>query len=184
MKTLRYFRDLEEADGRGDKYEALHLHLQPGQFRLRFGDFEIPPEDLAAPLLMSRDADAEMHVFCLTALTTDHIDRQAALGASVMNEQLAAWGTHVLVIKPKPFLARMAEAVRAAGFDHQFAPVQYYDPASYHGVMTPFHKRSAYEWQMEARIVATPSGKEFINVELGSLEDVTELLEFAALEAS
>lgn len=178
MKTLGYFRDLEEKDGRGDKYEALFAHLQPGQFRLRLGDLEIPAEDLAGPMTMSRDADADIHVFCMTALTVDHINSHE--GRSVINEQLLEWGPHVLMIKPRPFLERMAEAVRTAGFKHEFAPVQYYDPASFHGNASPFHKRSSYEWQMEARIIATPSGEKFRNIELGSLEDITELLDLAA----
>ena len=182
MKTLGYFRDLEEKDGRGDSYEALTTHLQPGQFRLGFRTstsdeiFEVT-ELIAKPLRIW--ANTDVHVFCMTALTVQYLEEQARVGAPIIGERLKALSNYVLEISPKPFMDRMTQAAAAAGFKTDWGVVKYYNPALYHGEIDYFDKRSSYDWQMEARIVADPSGNDHMNIELGSLEDISILKTFA-----
>lgn len=188
MKTLRYFRDLEEKDGRGDSYETLAAHLQPGRFKLSFGTsdgksmFEVAAEDIAAPFLMHSEGDADLHVFCMTAITTQYLESQTNAGAPIISEQLKSWGKYMLSIKPKPFLDRLTQAATAEGFKIDWGRIEYYDPASYHGETNFFHKRNIYEWQMEARIIADASGKNEHDFFLGSLEDISTLYQFADIE--
>lgn len=177
MKTLGYFRTLEEVDGRGDGHEALSHHLQPGQIRLKIGDYEVPAEDLAAPVLMHLSVHDAVHVFCMAGLTVDYFQQRAQERSSPITDQLAGLGQYVLVIKPRPFLERFMQAAEKDGFRYQFAPVNYFDPTTYHGPTTLFHKRTQYAWQQEVRIIADPSGNPYRNVDIGSIEDIAGLYE-------
>lgn len=184
MKTLGYFRNLEEGDGRGDSHEALRYHMQPGKGRLVLGDYEVKAEDLAAPIRMHQTAHDAVHTFCMTGLTDDVLIHHEQNQTFPITEQLSALGQYVLVIRPRPFLERFRQAADREGFSYEFAPVIYYDAATFHGETSLFHKRNIYEWQQEVRIISNPSDQPFRNVELGSLADISGLYETAALRAS
>ncbi len=176
MRTVGYFRQQEEIDGRGDSYEGLALNLQPDR-----GDFTIDDRtgagEIVGPIRAYNVAYDDLHVFCVTAISNDYIWQQSNSGAPLISERLAAFGSHVLFIKHDVFVARMREAAQAGDYKMDAGPVVYYDSMSYHGPVGPIHKRSAYRWQMEWRFVVEPSGKGIKNIELGSLADIAILYE-------
>lgn len=181
MKTVRYFRELDASRGWGDPLEGLTAHLQPRSVRITLGlgekTVEIPSEDLAGPVLIHNYEYDLHHVFCLAAALPEHAEAHVERGEPLFSRKFLEdpEKDHVLLIKVMPFLERLKEGAAAAGTTVRFAPVFYYDEDAFHGSTSPFHKKASLRWQQEFRILLDPSERDFFELQIPSLEDVSYL---------
>lgn len=184
MPTLDYFRGIEDNCFRGDPYETVAAFYQPDQIELRVGDIIIPSHEMAAPVRVTLDARGELHVFSLFALSDQSV-RRALEGGPPVDERCLEFGdSAVLFTDAAEFLDRVMRAAEVAGVSVARSLVHYVDPSTHHGELSPFNKIEAYSWQSEYRIVVAPSGRDVAYLELGSLEDISLLVEAAEVNKS
>lgn len=188
MNSLEYFRTLED-DGelRADRQEGLAAVHQPSSIgELRFGEFNIPPEDLAGPLTVRYDADDDARILCMYS-----VNHRGFLGDA--DEELVEFirlarstfrfGDHLVVVtRTQEFFDRMKKgAARSGGIRSMYAQlVEYFDDATFDGhIERPgFYKLKAYAEQREFRIRVDfwqkPVEGPFV-LDVGDLSDITVL---------
>ena len=75
MRTMRYFAEEEQENAaRGDRFEGASTIYQPTSLRMTFshplfGTHEVDPNDLAGPVIVSYNSEAEQNIFCMFSLT-------------------------------------------------------------------------------------------------------------------
>src|SRR5262245_4101784 len=74
MNDLGFFKRLEDASGRADRFEAPSSWYQPEQVEMRFGDLCIPSADLAGPVSIQFNSHDNTNLFCLYAGTSGPFD--------------------------------------------------------------------------------------------------------------
>ena len=79
----------------------------------------------------------------------------------------------VVILHTASFLDRMCSAAASQGFYYEPGRVQYYDPTNYSGVTGPFRKPATLSYQNEFRFIVRPGSSSPINLEIGSLADIT-----------
>jgi hypothetical protein len=174
LNTLRYFQELEADTERGDTFEALDTIIQPQHLGEAFlthislrKRVPILPQDLTGPIQIRLNRTMEYNVYCMFAIKGPvDGDLIPARGAG-----LGEW--FLLVLNPTEFVSRVSMAAKTAGFNCQYAPVEYYDPKHFSGYVGPFRKRLEYSYQKEFRFVFQPGRGQPLTLQAGSLADIT-----------
>jgi hypothetical protein len=174
MKPQRFFREMESDAARGDRFETTDRVFQPSELRsLRvkrkdsLSDTVITPDRMLGPVLISLDK-APCNIYCMFAITepaTPLVDER--------NFQFRGADSFVVILHTASFLDRMCSAAAARGFHYESGRVQYYDPINYSGETGPFRKPATLSYQNEFRFIVRPGSSSPINLEIGSLADIT-----------
>ncbi len=173
LNSLRYFKDIEGADGRGDQNEGAIVNpLQDGILKLtakneetgEVSEITITKEDLAAPIVMRPYWYDHINLLCMYAchsgefqeISDDNIND--FMKHIQIPEECVSLGEHAIIITNcQEFLRRISTAAESKGYRLCRGLVTYYDP----DVGTPtirteletiFHKQKDYEHQREFRI--------------------------------
>jgi hypothetical protein len=192
MNTLAHFRGYEDTPGeqRGDSYEGASGVFQPsGLGPIKVGEIEIPPAELAGPLLVHRREVEMWNVFCMYSLNTgglgEGVSRETLADVNAklqLHEKCHGLGEHVVAVTNfLQFRDRVSAAITKSGMGGAMALVRYYDDETFHGPfepnLIPFQKRKQYAHQREYRVVvhrqqrvSTP-----LILEIGDISDITLL---------
>jgi hypothetical protein len=172
MKPQRYFREMESDAARGDRFETTDRVFQPSELRsLRvkrkdsLSETVITPDRLVGPVLISLDK-APCNIYCMFAITEP--------ATPLVDERNFQFGdSFVVILHTASFLDRMCSAAAARGFHYESGRVQYYDPIKCSGETGPFRKPATLSYQNEFRFIVRPGSSSPINLEIGSLADIT-----------
>jgi hypothetical protein len=130
------------------------------------GKFTADPKDLAGPVVIRLNRESDVNVFCMFALTLPQ--------RSIDHPDNRKFGDgFVLVLNSEEFLKRIGVAVRLANLRGEARMVEYFDEEKYSGPVGPFLKSSRFKHQSEFRIVVSPGVRDFRELVVGSLEDIT-----------
>ena len=185
---LSWFRRIEELDdsGRGDAHEGILGWFQPGRGVFKWGDIDMMPH-IDRPIEIRSNRLDHFNLFCTTY---GWVDERVLNGLSdeypgelsntlTIPKRWLSLGQYAVVIKDvQEFIRRMKEAADAKSYVIGQKPVEYYDPDTYHGVVSStdaiFRKQDRYRYQHEFRfIIATPTeGDEPVILEIGEIHDI------------
>lgn len=192
---LRYFKQIDSHDGRGDRYEGaitpelegLCLTLTATDAQTgEIAEYTIPIEDFASPPIMQPRWFDPINLFCMYAGHSGSIKKVSADNLASFKKQLeipedcTKFGKYAVLIKnPKEFIRRVRVAAERENYRINWKLVRYYDPE----VGTPplesnfdsiFIKRKKYEYQKEFRLAidtGTP-GCNPITLDIGKIDDI------------
>jgi hypothetical protein len=172
MRTLQYFAEQEENEVRKDRLEGAHNIIQSGNVgELTFenpvtGKFIANSKDLAGPVIIRLDKESSLNVFCMFALTKP----QEQLDDS---ENRKFGDSFVVVLNSEEFVRRIFRAKTSEVLHAEARMVEYFDENKYSRKLGPFLKSSRFRHQQEFRIVVSPGVRDFRELVVGSLEDIT-----------
>ena len=195
LQTLRYFKQCENDEARGDPYEGAIEHEIDDQILTLVATNQetgvtdkivITKEDLAAPITMIPEWFDDVHIFCMYAATIndqnlqtpqdpDHIRRQLEIPQRCITE----WKHAVAITNRNEFLRRVRAAADRSGYEVYGGLVQYYDPEFGHGPLKSpmesiFTKRVEFDYQNEYRFALITQGDEKgrMDFDVGDLSDI------------
>jgi hypothetical protein len=172
-KPQRYFQELESDPQRGDRFETTDHVFQPNLITKLIiskhprPDFVITPDHLRGPVLMSVKGE-RCNIYCMFAITQP--------ASPLVDEQNLAFGERdafVVILNTQTFLDRVSSAASSRGLRCECGLVKYCDYESYSGETGPFRKPVTYAHQKEFRFIFQPGCDSPINLEIGSLVDIT-----------
>ena len=193
---LCYFKQIENRDGRGDKYEgAIMPRLDGLSITLTCTDIEtgevseitIPEEDFAAPPIIQPTWLDHSNVFCMYAgysgafkeISIDNL--QCFQKQLEILEECTKLGRYAVLIKNvTEFIRRGRVAAERENYEIWWRLLRYYDPE----VGTPrlessldsiFSKSKEYEYQREFRFAIDNGsvGRNHIILNIGEIDDIT-----------
>lgn len=194
MSPLGYFRRLEEGAvaNIADRHEGTVALFQPGQFTMTWtsdalpgGQYTVPVEDFAGPVVIQHDEHNPLNVLCLYAIherghtfeSDDDFDR--FVEAQLLKPEVDGLGDFAaFVVDTKRFGERVHQAIQLHGFGATAGLVEYYDPETYHGQFDQrqavLKKRAEYSHQREYRFAVDRgvAEEEAYTLEVGSLRDI------------
>jgi len=173
MKSLSYFRSLEDDSTRNDDREGDDYILQPKHANLvietipGLGRISAAPGDLAGPVRIARNQTQSCNLFCMFAITRP-VERPM-FGTS------HRWpgDSFVLFTHTQEFLSRIASAAQQGGLGIECGLVEYYDESTHSGQLGRFRKRARFSYQSEYRIALEPGSDEAIRFQVADLADIT-----------
>lgn len=80
--------------------------------------------------------------------------------------------TLILIDNPNEFFNRVENALKNKGYKFTTHPVTYYDPYTFNGSLTVFHKKKDLNYQNELRIFVQNEMKVPIKICIGSIMDI------------
>jgi hypothetical protein len=173
MKYQEDFRKIESKP-RQDRFETTEQIAQPNAVKrliIRDNDSQrevvIGPEQLAGPLLMS-SGKLSCNVYCMFALTQQNITCPL-----VHPDNFEFGDAFVVILRTRTFFDRVLAAATSRGLRCAWRLVKYYDPKAYSGETGPFRKPVSFAYQKEFRFIVQPGSSSPINLEIGSLADIT-----------
>jgi hypothetical protein len=207
MNRLRYFQKLEASDkddGRSDPYEAISSWHQPDRIEVvisfrGFNSIKIAKNEMASPLVISRNHYSDMHLFCIYALSLpypaflqgDHDEIQAKLqaAASQIDSRCLDFGPYAVIVWPDQFCEKLSQALQQCNYWRKVGMVEYYDEKAFHGDFAqedvPFRKQSRFAYQKEFRVcLQTPAGDEPLTFEIGDMSAFATKVRSADINAS
>ena len=204
LNSLRYFKEIEGEDGRGDKNEGAIVHpLDDFILTLTGTDEEtgevsevtLTKDDLAAPVSMHPRRYDHINLLCMYAC---HIGDFQSISDDNINdfrkqleipEECVSLGEHAIIITNRQeFFHRISVAAEQGGYRRCGGLVTYYDPevgtpTTTLGIETVFHKRKEYEHQSEFRIAVDANLNEPTHLKLciGEISDIAFLMRTAEI---
>ncbi|MFB4412719.1 hypothetical protein [Pantoea sp. ANP04] len=200
MNTIKYFRDYEEAQSGniGDKNEGVSAWLVPEGLQIKFNPpgmepFTITSKDLAAPVVIKRNAHENINVLCLTYLHSHGISLDDRISEDDFNklqryftlpEEAKNIGEFAVIIPSVPeFISRVRKAadklISSGAVRGLIAKeVTYYDKEKSLSLENfddaVFHKQSEYSHQSEYRVCLNRDAilSEPYTFKIGSLRDI------------
>lgn len=171
-QPLRYFRELETDQARGDRLEGSTRILQPKHIgTMTLGTVVFEPHEIVGPVIFGLPEDQRCNVFCMYSITkpTDLYP---------IDKRVESFGpSFVMVLNTREFIRRFSEAAKLAGLSGQASAVEYFDGSEFSGDTGVFRKSSEFDYQNEYRFALKPGSSGPITLSLGSLADImTELM--------
>ena len=193
---LCYFKQIENRDGRGDKYEgAIVPKLDELCFTLTSKDIQtgevteitIPEDDFAGPTIILPKWFDHINLFCMYSGYSGGTEKISADNLHCLKKQLeipedcTKLGRYAVLIKnPREFIRRVRFGAERENYRICWRFVRYYDPE----VGTPrlessldsiFSKSKEYEYQREFRFAIDNGsvGRNHIILDIGEIDDIT-----------
>lgn len=115
------------------------------------------------------------HLYCLYNIS---IEDAKAKEYYPLDPEIKKMGdAYLLIQKPRIFVERLLNALQSEGFKVFYGQVNYYDESIDQTDLGFFAKTKEYGYQQEYRFIIKSSSNEPLNIYLGSLEDIAELIE-------
>lgn len=172
MNTIQYFRQIEDKELRGDKYEGVSriINSLPGTFKIPGIDREF--KYLKAHI---REIHKEItgNIYSLYAVSSKGFPNPLDFK---VDEKNMRFGTHCLMIKDLPYFFDKIENElkrNRCKFFHDF--VDYYDRNEVNRRITLFEKPLEFEYQKEFRFYVENDIIEPIKIQIGSLKNYSEI---------
>ena len=192
---LRYFKQIENRDGRGDKYEGAIVPKLDGLcFTLTSTDIQtgevteitIPEEDFAGPTIILPKWFDHINLFCMYSGHSGGTEKISADNLQCLKKQLeipedcTKLGRYAVLIKnPKEFIRRVRFGAERENYRISWRFVRYYDPEvgtvpSESNLDSIFSKPRQYEYQKEFRFAIDTGTLESdpITLDIGDISDI------------
>ena len=172
MNNLQYFKTVEDKELRGDAYEgALSFGFaEKGTIQLEGANqkFECFNIDYGEYLKTG-------NVYSLFSVSSYHFPNPKDF---TVDKRVIEFGSHCLLIKqPGIFIEQLTNQLKKRGLvaDHGF--VKYYEKEPRMTSLSPFHKRTLFDYQCEFRFFVQNSNTNPIIVNIGSMHEYAEIHE-------
>jgi hypothetical protein len=179
LNRLSYFKTLETAcdDGRPDRHEGVEIWWQPDNLMITMkapglDEITSTKADLAAPVSISFEHHANLHILCLYAMHTvslDNIDTRMSLA------------------EKEAELAQLKDALLQQEKASTQGLVEYYDDKTFNGRIPakeiPLWKQKRFAYQQEFRVcVRTDTkGNDPLTIEIGDISHFAAKVESSQL---
>lgn len=183
--TLKFFRD-HENPAIGDKYEGTSRLVNTAQ--IKSFEITIPGDQSTRPIKLNPSSihlrefysDPILNLYCLYTVDTDEVIKKEIY--RIDEEMTRFEASHLIIIHtPGVFIERMVKAIRTADRHAEYGFVDYYDKKTYSGDLNLFHKPNEFAYQKEFRFVIGNDVQQPLILKLGSLKDISIVLEATAL---
>jgi hypothetical protein len=200
-RTLGDFKNSDEEDRRGDRFEAVTDWHQPDQIKLTITykdndgvEKSFPIEKLAGPLTIQSNGYDGLNLYCMYAVKAQEfeesyeteeeriaiihkINSMLKERSTLSNEVLLLGEFAVVVYQVEEFIGRVKKAAKDKKFACWNGLIHYYDPDTFHGSFKEhesiFRKRNIYEHQNEYRFAFGSHEAEGTKViHVGSLDGI------------
>ncbi len=204
LNSLRYFKEIEGEDGRGDKNEGAIVHplddfiltlAATNEETGEVSEVTLTKDDLAAPVSTHPRWYDHINLLCMYAchcvefpsISDDNInDFRKQLETP---EECVSLGEHAIIITNRQeFFRRISVAAEQSGYGFCGGLVTYYDPevgtpTTRPDIETIFHKRKEYEYQNEFRIAVDANLNEPTPriLSIGDISDIAFLMRTAEI---
>lgn len=173
MKNLPYFWQIEDRELRGDKLDGLKEVHRGTKGRVVFrnkNDSEVTVELTNWTLRLPPEKPEKIYIFCMYAL-------RPSRGSFPVDNQNLSFGDSALVLThPQRFIDQIHAALLNSGIKHEANLVEYVS-TDYDGELGPFRKTDTYSYQSEWRLVCYDGPGDELEVEIGSIKDISMLIE-------
>lgn len=88
----------------------------------------------------------------------------------------------MVIFNPKEFLSRIDRAMKHINLKYSWNLVQYYDEKTHNGDLGVYHKPLKFKHQNEFRIFVEYNHESPLVLNIGSIEDISEILEIEEFE--
>lgn len=178
-KPITYFGDLEDECHRGDPLEKVnYLHNLDGA-KIRIKDVDAPDSEYKllgtahTGVLQKSYEVSPGNLFCTYSF---RLDKDQLNKEFVIPEECLKLGDHYLVIKDfEEFIKRAGQRLSDLNYSARHAFVGYKDFSKFTGTKTVFEKDITFAFQKEFRIFITNPTDLPLDIEIGSLEDISEI---------
>ena len=171
LNTIQYFRDIEDGELRGDKYEGVSeiINSLPGTFKIKESEQEFRFEKVH---LRKSFKEILGNIYSLYAISDKGFQNYQDFE---IDERVNGFGSHCLVIDPKSFINRMEKILHNLGYSYNHGFVDYYDKEKICKEVSLFEKPFEFEYQKEFRFYVENEKIEPVKIQIGSLENCAEL---------
>ena len=176
MNTLKTFWDIEDGGLRGDILDGVDHMANGVHAEMRTPTGELIPADITSWTLQTRTGEPEkINLFCMYAIHRDS-------NSDPIDMRVMEFGEAALIItKPDEFTRRLANV--ASETNRSFhADLVKYVPTNFIGDVGLFTKTEPYRYQSEWRFALHDGPGTPITLDIGSLADMSQLIESAELE--
>lgn len=172
MSSIQRFREIEDNELRGDKYEGISRikNYPPGQFEITSIGYK--GNYLA---LQVREAYKEVlgNIYSLYCISSHGWDNPLDFK---MDDRLKRFGSHCVVIKDnQKFLSLIENKLKELKAKFRYGFVEYYDKDKVDRKINLFEKPNEFEYQKEFRFYIERLSAEPFVFNIGSLTDIAEL---------
>ncbi|MEH1009473.1 hypothetical protein VDP25_17170 [Winogradskyella sp. ECml5-4] len=186
LNTIEYFQNLEDKGVRGDKYEAttnIKNYDKPENYKLIITDTKTGEDINIKPSKLQMrhfEVSPKGNLYSLYCLKQSDFSNTNEI---VIDSRVKSFGTHAVFIRgTKKFLNKLCKEVEKLKMGYKSKPVEYYDKDKINGPINLFQKIKEYEYQSEYRFVVQNSGKKPLKINIGSLEEYSEMLNIDTMD--
>lgn len=171
LNTIQYFRNIEDGELRGDKYEGVSeiINSLPGTFKIKESEQEFRYEKVH---LRKSFKEILGNIYSLYAISDKGFQNYQDFK---IDERVNEFGSHCLLIDPKSFIDRMEKMFYKLGYSYNHGFVDYYDKEKICREISLFEKPLEFEYQKEFRFYVENEKIEPVKIQIGSLENCSEL---------
>ncbi len=171
LNTIQYFRNIEDGELRGDKYEGVSevINSLPGTFKIKQSEQEFRFEKVH---LRKSFKEILGNIYSLYAISDKGFRNYQDFK---IDERLNGFGSHCLVIDPKSFINKMEKTLHNLGYSYNQGFVDYYDKEKICREVSLFEKPLEFEYQKEFRFFLKNEKIEPVKIQIDSLENCSEL---------
>jgi hypothetical protein len=172
MNPIQYFRQLEDGELRGDKYEGICKikNYPPGQFEISSLNFK--GNYLALQIRESYDTILG-NIFSLYCVSSYGWKNPNDFK---IDEKIKNFGSHCLVIKDNvKFLSLIEEKLTELKVKYHHNFMKYYDKDKVDRKITLFEKPLEFEYQKEFRFYVERKSDKPFSFSIGSLKEIADI---------
>ena len=177
-KTLKYFSQEEQNTLRHDKYEGAGQIEQIKNIEMFLEDGKTLLGKAPSGQLYFHDSELSGNIFCMYGVETESLNLEDGIIKPFVHDlsDISFGKFGVLIFKPGIFLKRVEREVKKMGFEFKFSPITYYDPRTYLGALSPFHKSNVFSKQNEIRFWIPNHLNEDLIFKIGDINDIAKIL--------
>jgi len=175
INPIEYFRNIEDEELRGDKYEGASkiINSLPGTFRIPGVDRDFKYEKIHLRETYETILGNIYSLYCISSKGfPDPLDFR-------LDEKNLKFGTHCLMIKDNRFFfEKIKSELTKQGYEFHHGFVEYYDKDKIsYKKLTLFDKPKEFEYQKEFRFFVHNDIIEPIKISIGTLRGKAEMME-------
>jgi hypothetical protein len=181
-RPIQYYRQIESKNLQGDPNEGSSYIKQFNNLELSIGGKVIGIAN-KGQIYLTHPED-QGNIFCLYGIETNSLNFELKrLQKFNFNLSGLSFGdAAVLIFDPMEFIIRVEKAAKLKGFDIQYAPVNYFNPDSFEGELSPFYKSSRYADQKEVRLWIPNKLNQDLFFEVDNLNDISVMVSLDDIE--
>ncbi len=174
--TLSHFSEVEYNDSRTDKYDGADYIIQGTDLKVKYKNQIVATAEHCQ--LYRRNLDLTGNIYCFYGIDKDDLKLTNSFEEMSLNLNGINWGdTAVFIYNTKEFLKRVNNALESKALEFKISPIIYYDHKTFHGELTPFHKRrELFEIQKEIRYWIPNKMNQFQNINIGNMSDISFII--------
>lgn len=174
MNSIQYFKDFEDSNLRGDKYESVNeiRNYPSGSFVIPSISHTVNYQSIHINLSSISTVGNVYSLYCISSRISGKIPKFK------IHSKMAHFGTHCLFVKNNPaFINLIIQALDKRNLKFQHGFVEYFDPYRGNFKKSVFQKPQEYSYQNEFRFYIERDNKEPYILQIGCLDSVAEVWE-------